>query len=80
MATRLPAHTTYQQSRGIGTRIIEDLPREASEAGLTMTLSAEKDNPRAQAALSEARLHPDRETDTESVMRGPAPAQIESEN
>jgi len=64
----LPGH----QSRGIGTEIISDLIREASEAARTMTLSVEKDNPRAEALYRGLGFVTTDETDKEFVMHGPA--------
>lgn len=60
-----------EQSRGTGTRIIRDLLGEASGAGLPMTLSVEKDNPRARALYLRLGFAVTGETDTEFVMRGP---------
>lgn len=61
----LPGH----QSRGIGTRIITDLLREASDAGLPMTLSVEKDNPRALSLYQRLGFVVASETDEELVVR-----------
>jgi len=60
----VPGH----QSRGIGTRIITDLLAEATDAGLPMTLSVEKDNPRARALYLRLGFVVTGETDTEFVM------------
>lgn len=57
-----------EQSRGIGTRIIRDLLTEAADAGLAMTLSVEKDNPRAKALYLQLGFVVSEETDTEFVM------------
>jgi ribosomal protein S18 acetylase RimI-like enzyme len=58
-----------QQSHGIGTRIITDLLAEASAAGIALTLSVEKDNPRAQALYLRLGLTVTGETDRDYVMR-----------
>ena len=55
-------------SRRIGTRIITDLLTEATDAGLAMTLSVEKDNPRAQALYVRLGFVVMGETDKEFVM------------
>lgn len=60
------------QSRGIGTRIIMDLLTEATDAGVEMTLSVEKDNPRAQALYLRLGFVVTGETEEEFVMRGSA--------
>jgi ribosomal protein S18 acetylase RimI-like enzyme len=65
----LPGH----QSRGIGTRIITDLLTEAMDAGLAITLSVEKDNPRAQALYLRLGFVVTGETDEEFVMRRSLP-------
>lgn len=57
------------QSRGIGTRVIMDLFTEARDAGLPMTLSVEKDNPRAHALYLRLGFAVISETDDEFVMR-----------
>lgn len=58
-----------QQSRGIGSRIITDLLTEAADARLAMTLSVERDNPRAYALYRRLGFVVTGETDTEFVMR-----------
>jgi GNAT superfamily N-acetyltransferase len=67
-----------EQSRGIGTRIITDLLTEAAVLGLPMTLSVEKDNPKAQALYLRLGFVVTAETDKELVMRRSAsgPAEI----
>jgi ribosomal protein S18 acetylase RimI-like enzyme len=57
------------QSHGIGTRIITGLLAEAAAAGLPMTLSVEKDNPRAQALYRRLGFTLTGETDKDYVMR-----------
>lgn len=61
----LPAH----QSRGIGSRIVHDLAREARTSGRRFELSVEKDNPRAQALYRRLGLTVVGETDDELQMR-----------
>jgi ribosomal protein S18 acetylase RimI-like enzyme len=60
-----------QQSRGIGSRIITDLLTEATDAGLAMVLSVEKDNPRAQALYLRLGFVVVGETANDVVMRRP---------
>lgn len=62
-----------EQSRGIGTRIITDLLSEAAEAGLPMTLSVDKDNPRARALYLRLGFVVTGDTDNEFVMRRTTP-------
>lgn len=57
------------QSRGIGTRIITDLLTEGANTGLPVTLSVEKDNPRAQALYRRLGFVATGETETEITMR-----------
>jgi len=66
-----------QQSRGIGTQIITDLLSEASNAGSTVTLSVEKDNPRAHTLYRRLGFAVAGETEKEFLMRGPAPCSSE---
>ena len=57
-----------EQSRGIGTRIISDLLTEATGARLPLTLSVEKDNPRAKGLYLRLGFVVTGETDAEFVM------------
>jgi ribosomal protein S18 acetylase RimI-like enzyme len=67
------------QSRGVGTRIITDLLAEATRANLPMTLSVEKDNPRAHALYRRLGFAETGETNTEFTMRRSAPGHLETE-
>jgi ribosomal protein S18 acetylase RimI-like enzyme len=58
-----------RQSHGIGTRIITDLLTEAAATGRPLTLSVEKDNPRAQALYLRLGFTVTGETGKEYVMR-----------
>jgi GNAT superfamily N-acetyltransferase len=57
------------QSRGIGTQIVTDLIAEAAAVNVPMTLSVERDNPRAMALYLRLGFVVTEETDREYVMR-----------
>jgi ribosomal protein S18 acetylase RimI-like enzyme len=62
------------QSRGLGTAVITGLLREAVAAGRPMTLSVEKDNPRALALYRRLGFAVTGEDDKEFAMRTDPPA------
>lgn len=61
------------QSRGIGSRVIEDLKSEATRSGLPLELSVEHDNPRARALYERLGFVQIGTDDDEAMLRWAVP-------